>query len=178
MSSDYQRDEYFALLKIIADSDQRLLTVKGWGVTLSLVALGLAFQYRAFGFFIVAAVSSSAFWIVEHASRRPQMRHYVRMREIEVNEFESADTQEKHHSSPRIDWSWSCAPLILSAKVSDDRSQPVTLRAKNPFYRIAGLLPHVALPHALTLVVSYFAYWGFQGELAGFELGVPSSTAR
>lgn len=36
--------EYTKLLDIVNGFDQRLLTVKGWGVTLSLASLGLGFQ--------------------------------------------------------------------------------------------------------------------------------------
>ena len=50
--------EYFVISKIVTDFDNRLLTIKGWGVTLSLVALGLGFQLRSYGKFLVAAVSS------------------------------------------------------------------------------------------------------------------------
>ena len=50
--------EYFVLNEMVTSFDQRLLTVKGWGVTLSLVALGLGFQYKSFGMFLVSAVSS------------------------------------------------------------------------------------------------------------------------
>jgi len=60
MSDAFERDEYLSLTRTLAEADQRLLTVKGWGVTLSLVALGLAFQYRAYGLFLVAAISSAS----------------------------------------------------------------------------------------------------------------------
>ncbi len=61
-------------MKSVADFDQRLLTVKGWGVTLSLPALGLGFRYRVYGFFLIAAAGSLAFWVIEHAAMRHQMR--------------------------------------------------------------------------------------------------------
>jgi hypothetical protein len=40
MSEDFLAKEYFALEDIVKDFDKRLFTVKGWGVTLSLAALG------------------------------------------------------------------------------------------------------------------------------------------
>ena len=49
MSDDAELQEYFSLVKSVANFDQRLLTVKSWGVTLSLVALGLGFQYQMSG---------------------------------------------------------------------------------------------------------------------------------
>jgi hypothetical protein len=45
MSTDPDLEEYFSLVKSVSDFDQRLLTVKSWGVTLSLAALGFGFQY-------------------------------------------------------------------------------------------------------------------------------------
>jgi hypothetical protein len=87
MTDNFEQQEYFALVKAVDDFDQRLITVKGWGVSLSLVAFGLGFQYSAYGFFLVAAVSSLAFWLIEGIIKRFQMRHYVRMRDIEVNRY-------------------------------------------------------------------------------------------
>lgn len=80
--------EYFVLNEMVTSFDQRLLTVKGWGVTLSLVALGLGFQYKSFGMFLVSAVSSIAFWWLEAVMKTHQMRFYPRLREIEVNRFQ------------------------------------------------------------------------------------------
>ena len=45
--------EYYEILKIVGDFDGRLLTVKGWGVTLSLAALSLGFQQSHYGLFLV-----------------------------------------------------------------------------------------------------------------------------
>ena len=62
MREDFEQAEYFVLTEAVAEFDRRLLTIKGWGVSVSLVAVGLGFQYRAFGFFLIAAASSLAFW--------------------------------------------------------------------------------------------------------------------
>ncbi|WP_157263773.1 hypothetical protein [Azohydromonas aeria] len=176
MSIDFEKDEYFALVKTIADSDQRLLTVKSWGVTLSLVALGLGFQYRAYGFFIIAAISSLAFWVVEHASRRHQMRHYVRMRQIEFNNFLRELEANRPQSAPRIDWSWHIAKDILEGKASAQQDGEIETKQKNIWFSHAWAMPHVALPHVLTLVVSAFlVYQGYNGDLIGFTLGTPPS---
>ena len=168
-SGDFEREEYFALLKTISEADQRLLTIKGWGVTLSLAALGFAFQYRAYGLFLVAAVSSASFWMLEFAAKRHQMRHYPRMREIEVNRYILAPDVEKERSSPRIDWSWNAAGQLFR------RGEPSTVvvrRGRTPAYLWSWLAAHVALPHALTLVagLTLFAL-GHSGQLGGFSLG-------
>jgi hypothetical protein len=36
--------EYYEIVRIVGEFDGRLMTVKGWGVTLSLAALGWGFQ--------------------------------------------------------------------------------------------------------------------------------------
>ena len=57
--------EYYEILKIVGDFDGRLLTVKGWGVTLSLAALSLGFQQSHYGLFLVASLSGLGFWLIE-----------------------------------------------------------------------------------------------------------------
>ena len=178
MSDSFEKDEYFALVKSVADSDQRLLTVKGWGVTLSLTALGLGFQYRAYGFFLIAAASSLAFWVIEHAAKRHQMSHYVRIRDIEVNQYRRAVSDEdKQMSSPRIDWSWQNAMHTLAGQ-GDDSLLPVKPRGKNGWYARAAFLPHVALPHAITLAIGLGLFgMGLASALPGFTLGNPPAAA-
>lgn len=176
MSENFEKDEYFALVKSVADFDQRLLTVKGWGVTLSLAALGLGFQYRAYGYFLIAAASSLAFWVIEHAAKRHQMRHYVRIREIEVNQYIRSADSDKAFSSPRMDWSWHTAGKVL-AGLGEQHTKPIKNRGSNKWFGLAGFLPHVALPHAITLAVGlYFFYQGHEGNLPSFALGNPPST--
>lgn len=174
MSLEYEKDEYFALVKAIADSDQRLLTIKSWGVTLSLVALGLGFQHRAYGYFVVAAISSLAFWVLEHATRRHQMRHYVRMREIEVNRCEREPEDDRSISAPRIDWSWHCAKSVLNGdRVEKSIVKP---RERNAWHALAFLMPHVALPHAFTFFAGLILVClGLQDLLPGFDLGAAPS---
>lgn len=57
--------EYYEILKIVGDFDGRLMTVKGWGVTLSLTALAWGFQHSHYGLFLVAAFSGLGFWLIE-----------------------------------------------------------------------------------------------------------------
>ena len=60
--------EYYEILKIVGDFDGRLMTVKGWGVTLSLAALGLGFQYGRYGLFLVASLSITTLSTMDRAS--------------------------------------------------------------------------------------------------------------
>lgn len=100
--------EYAQLVDIVSSFDQRLLTVKGWGVTLSLASLGLGFQQDHYGLFLVAAASGFAFWALEATTKQHQMRYYPRMGDIESIAFEvfGVDTAIGKVSSPLIDWAW------------------------------------------------------------------------
>lgn len=80
--------EYAQIVDIVSAFDQRLLTIKGWGVTLSLASLGLGFQQNHYGLFLVAAVSGLAFWLVEATTKMHQMRYYPRMGDIELIAYE------------------------------------------------------------------------------------------
>jgi len=146
---DPQLVEYYKIVDIVGDFDKRLLTVKSWGVTLSLAALGLAFQFEASGYFLVAAASALAFWGIEGSMKSHQMRYYPRMREIEVAR---AKLGEPGTSSPRIDWSWSRARLQLLGKVSAESGAP-TLRDRSPGYRHRYFGATVLLPHLVAAIL-------------------------
>jgi len=144
--------EYYAILEIVTAFDQRLMTVKGWGVTLSLAALAWGFEKGHSGLFLVAALSGLGFWLIEGTMKRHQMRYYVRMREIEV--LQHARIKEKtaqSFSSPRIDWSWSSAHLLYKGKPILE-SSPVPLQGPRRSYLFAWFFPHVCLPHMVSVV--------------------------
>ena len=101
--------EYGHLVAIVSTFDQRLLTIKSWGVTLSLASLGLGFQQDHYGLFLVAAASGFAFWALEATTKQHQMRYYPRMGDIESISYEvfGVDTGTTGRvSSPLIDWAW------------------------------------------------------------------------
>lgn len=77
------REEYYRLSAIVDGFDQRLLTIKGWGVTLSLASIGIGFQQDHYGLFLVATHSGLGFWIIEAVTKMHQMRFYPRMGDIE-----------------------------------------------------------------------------------------------
>jgi hypothetical protein len=106
------RTEYYKLSDLVTGVDQRLLTVKGWGVTLSLAGLGLGFQQGHYGLFLVAAASGLGFWLIEAVTKSHQMRYYPRMRDIEVASFRlyCVNSDEGSITSPLIDWGWQTAP--------------------------------------------------------------------
>jgi hypothetical protein len=170
MNDDAELQEYFTLVKSVSEFDQRLLTVKSWGVTLSLAALGLGFQYRSYGMFLVAAASSIAFWSLESVMKRHQMRYYPRMREIEVSRHSRAAESDRAVSSPRIDWSWMQADRVLRGTLTRGDTGPQPTTASRAYAHV-WLMLHVALPHLITLVIGVTLFvLGWLGRL-GFQLG-------
>jgi hypothetical protein len=171
MSGDPDLEEYFTLVRSVSEFDQRLLTVKSWGVTVSLAVLGFGFQYRSWGLFLVAAASSLAFWSLEGTIKRHQMRYYPRMREIEVQRYLRAAGPDRAFSAPRIDWSWARADRLLRGLPTDPASPPEPSTPSTSYGR-AWLLPHVAMPHLITFLLGVVLFGlGYLGCLRGFELG-------
>ena len=175
MSTDPDLEEYFTLVKGVSEFDQRLLTIKSWGVTMSLAALGFGFQYRSYGLFLATAASSLAFWSLEGTIKRHQMRHYPRMREIEVNRYLRAEEKDRAFSAPRMDWSWARADRFFRGLLKDLASPPeppIPIKS----YNKAWMLPHVALPHVITFLLGLLLFvLGHYGHLQGFELGAIKS---
>jgi hypothetical protein len=150
LQDDSLTKEYYTIVDIVKEFDRNLLTVKGWGVTLSLAGLGIGFQYQHYGLFIVAAISSLSFWAIEGVIKRHQMRYYVRMREIEfIKSMKEEDADNS--SSPSIDWSWTLAPKYFEGKL-DGKPAPPERYTSTKSYRYAWMLPHVFLPHLITVV--------------------------
>jgi len=161
--------EYYEILKIVGAFDARLLTVKGWGVTLSLAALAWGFQYGHYGLFLVAALSGLGFWLIEGVMKRHQMRYYLRMREIEVLQYQRAlDQDAKEFSSPRIDSSWSYAAVLYGGKHTPGY-HPVPVRGPRQAYRYAWFFPHVFMPHLVSVIAGlsllFFAKNGSLGTM-------------
>ena len=148
--------EYYALLDLVKEFDRNLLVVKGWGATVSTVTLAAGFQTGHFGIFLVAALAGLAFWTLDAAMKRHQMRHYVRMREIEWQCAALLGPDSGGQSTPQIDWSWTLAPPYL-ARAAGGAPPPPERYGRGPGegqhqaspLRLYWLYPHVALPHAI-----------------------------
>jgi len=162
-SSDHLHDdlmtEYYRINDIVVGFDQRLLTVKSWGVTFALATLGLGFQQDHYGLFLVAAASAIAFWLIEFSIKTHQTRYYPRMGDIEVIAYEQfgSSTSSGVVSAPLIDWSWFTAqPRVLGGKAKGDPRKPVRWpdvnRESGRSVRIL-LYPHVALPHVVVVIL-------------------------
>jgi len=153
--------EYAQIVDIVSAFDQRLLTIKGWGVTLSLASLGLGFQQNHYGLFLVAAVSGLAFWLVEVTTKMHQMRYYPRMGDIEFTAYElfHVPTPSGPASSPLLDWGWYTAGLRvrrlknhahrnLNPRVPQLWPETGEGRSASPW-----LFPHVMLPHLVAVLM-------------------------
>lgn len=154
MANELWMKEYYTLVDIVKDYDQRQFLVKGWGVTLSLAALSLGFQSGHFGMFLVACVSGAGFWILEGILKQFQMRYYYRMREIEVVNYERASEREEgsRTSTPLIDWSWSKAKQFYLGRETGVPPPPRRYgKFKGYSYPWLGAL--VALPHVISVAV-------------------------
>lgn len=101
--------EYYAILDVVSAFDGRILTVKGWSVTLSLAALGLGFQQGHYALFGLAAATALGFWYIDVLLKGYQMRYYSRMRDIELAAYHLNKLPLPGLgtvSAPRIDMSW------------------------------------------------------------------------
>lgn len=148
--------EYAKLTDIVNAFDQRLLTIKGWGVTLGLASLGLGFQQEHYGLFLVAAASALAFWLLEATTKFHQIRYYPRMGDIEFTAYElfGIQTPSGPASSPLIDWSWYTAgPRIRrwDSKGDPRKPQPWPTQQHGRLLR-PWIFAHVVFPHLVTLV--------------------------
>ncbi len=97
------------------------------------------------------------------------MRYYLRMREIELLQYERApDEDAKASSSPRIDSSWSHAQGVYSGKQKWEY-RPVPIHGPRQAYRFAWFFPHVFMPHLVSviagLVLLFFGRHGTLGEM-------------
>lgn len=96
------REEYFYLQKTIEDFDSRLLTLKSWSVTFSLTAIGAAFSAKAPAVFLVSAVGSILFWVLEVLWKGFQLAYHQRVHELE----EVFRTPDKDLAPLQISSSW------------------------------------------------------------------------
>jgi hypothetical protein len=161
-------DEYLKLVDIIHDYDSILLTIKGWGVTLSLTALGFGFKEKAWGYFLLAAISGINFWGVEYFMKGYQMQYYPRMRAIEVIQY------KKHcEFPPSIDYSWYVSKGILNGeKEKEIINTAPEIRGKYPYYIWYRRIGIVAFPHVFSVILGLlFSYLSFfkMGKFKEYE---------
>jgi hypothetical protein len=162
--------EYYAIDARISDFDHRMLTVKGWAVTISLAGLGLGFQQGHYALFGLAALSAVSFWIIGGLLKRQQMRYYPRFRALEVaaHHLNQIELDGAPVSAPQTNWWW-----WHSAK---GHGQPDSLPHAGDGWlpyrpRFAWLLGHVALPEALIAVTGVALFvLAATGVISGLQL--------
>ena len=77
------KDEYLHVQSVIHDFDGRALTIKGWSVTFSLVALvGASFSHTAVAL-LVSSCSACLFWLIDGRWKTFQYAPYDRAGKIE-----------------------------------------------------------------------------------------------
>jgi hypothetical protein len=146
--------EYYAILGVVSEYDGRLMTIKGWSVTLSLAGLGLGFQQQHYALFALAAATALAFWYVDALMKGFQLRYYWRMRDIEVAAFQINAVLLNglgRQSAPRIDMSWG----YKGRKGEESPRVPVRRSARNVHTLLQRRLwmPQVLLPHMVAVVI-------------------------
>lgn len=150
--------EYYAIDARISDFDHRMLTVKGWSVTISLAGLGLGFQQEHYALFGLAGLSAVSFWMIGTILKRQQQRYYARCRAIEVAAYElnHVELGGSSVSAPQTNWWFWHAASATGRPTAPPEMQPAddlpNLR------RRAWLLPHVVLPDGLIAAVGLLLF--------------------
>jgi hypothetical protein len=132
------KDEYLHLQKAIDDFDTRVLTIKAWSITFSLVVFTAAFSYRAPAALLVGSLSACLFWIIEGMWKEFQLAYYDRAQKIE--DYFAGETQDIVPMQIKTSWykSW---------------------KNVNPKQRRKRMLwPHVALPHVVVFLLGLLLY--------------------
>ena len=134
----FLRDEYLHVQKVIEDFDGRAITIKTWSISFSLVAIVGAFATHASTALLVGSLSSALFWLIEGFWKSFQDAYYERAQSIE--RFFAGENQELVPF--QIGPSW------------------YTRWRKGGYRRLVRIMAwqHVALPHALILLVGLVLY--------------------
>jgi hypothetical protein len=75
--------EYFKLVDILAQYDDRLMVIKGWSITVGLALIGYAFQHGQRAILLLCCVSTLCFAFVDAKFKEYQVNYYPRMQAIE-----------------------------------------------------------------------------------------------
>ena len=76
------KDEYLFLEKAYEDYDARLMTIKGWGATVAIAAIGLGFYQNSY-LWLFAAGASVVFWYLESIWKVYQNNYATRIKTLE-----------------------------------------------------------------------------------------------
>ncbi|MFN8321252.1 MAG: hypothetical protein U0T74_01220 [Chitinophagales bacterium] len=76
--------EYFKLQDFFEGFDNKAQTIKGWNITISIAAIAIGFSYKNEFIWLLAAMTSVVFWVMEGKWRVLQMSFVPRIQEIET----------------------------------------------------------------------------------------------
>ena len=160
------REEYFRLFSAVESFDNRLLTVKAWGVTAGLAVIASAVKDNCRDLFLIASLSGLCFWVIECVFKAYQIRYYTHMRYIEFRIYESRKASNGagiNAISPAIDAFWSGAGGVFGVRCNK-KDEVSILKVKlyqksgvffaEPFFYLGVLLPHF-----ITVVVGLIMYF-------------------
>lgn len=125
--------EYLHIQKTIEDFDARALTIKAWSVTFGLASIAGAFASHGSVVFLISSLGAALFWYLETTWKVFQLAYYARSERI-----------EKHFRTKKK----LTAPFQIGASWQRRWKGMTTVEV-----RWVSLWPHVALPHALVLVL-------------------------
>lgn len=144
------KDEYLQLQKVIEDFDGRIVTIKAWSVTFSLVALAGAFASHAAVVLLVSIFSACLFWLLEGHWKLFQLAYYDRGETLEdyfADKIHDIVLMQIGKSWDRAFHSNSRGRLFLSTEKDDGRRRwPIMFWT------------WVALPHAFVFLVGVLLY--------------------
>jgi hypothetical protein len=132
------KDEYLLLQKAYEDLDVRLMTIKGWGATVAITAIGLGFYQNPY-LWLFAAGASIVFWYLEATWKVYQYNYGPRIQTLE-NAF-----RWKHFNE--------IAPFQIAKSWWEADERRRERRRQLPFLDTM-FKPSVSFPHVVTASVS------------------------
>jgi hypothetical protein len=137
--ADRLQAEYLYIQKVIEDFDGRVITIKAWSVSFSLVAFLGAFAVHSDGALLVASASATLFWFLEAYWKRFQFVYYRRCNDI-----------EKYFRGEITDL---CPHQIGAAWDADWKNRR--------FSAVFGIMlwANVLIPHAIVAIAGVVLYW-------------------
>ena len=127
--------EYLHLQNVIEAFDGRILTIKAWSITFSLVAIGSAFASHAPAVLLVAGLSALLFWFLEASWKSFQVAYYER-----------ADAIEAYFRGD--------SPVLQPFQVGNSWYAAWKSRRSMKLLRLLAW-PHVAVPHAVVALIAF-----------------------
>ena len=78
------KDEYFKIIEMTERFDEKAIVMKGWSITLSTSAVGVALLNNMPALLLLAAAATLFFWVIEAFWKSFQSAHYPRINAIEA----------------------------------------------------------------------------------------------